>query len=324
VVAGPEVSIIMPIRNEARTIAAALSSALLQQTVADLEVVIADGMSDDGTREIIEAAAARDVRIRIVDNPDRGTPAGLNAALAVARGTYWVRLDGHSVVPPDYLDRLVAHLRAGRCEAVGGVVRALGDSDFGRAVAAAHDSRFGIGNARHHYATEVGPIDHIAHGAYRMDISRRIGGFDAELVRNQDFDFDYRYSQAGGRIMIDPSVQFERRVRETPRALSRQFYQYGYWKYVVLRRHPESLHLRWLAPPALVLALVSSPLLAWSRRGRLLVLLTVASYAAVVGIGSVTIGRRVGLRLTPRAALGLAVMHLSWGAGFLRSVVAER
>jgi succinoglycan biosynthesis protein ExoA len=317
----PEVSIIMPVRNEANTIAAALACALLQQSTGRTEVLIADGMSDDGTRSIIEDVAAGDPRVRLLDNPERGTPQALNVALAAARGSYWVRLDGHSVVPPDYVERLVAHLRSGTCDAVGGVVKALGDSTFGRAVAAAHDSRFGIGNARHHYAKEMSSIDHIAHGAYRLDISRQIGGFDEALVRNQDFDFDFRYRATGASMMIDPSIEFSRRVRETPRSLARQFYQYGYWKYIVLRRHPASLHLRWLVPPALVATLAVSTLLAWSRPGRVVWVVTAGSYAAVVTAGSVTIGRRVGFELAPRVAVGLAIMHLSWGTGFLRSAV---
>ncbi|HZQ57305.1 MAG TPA: glycosyltransferase family 2 protein [Acidimicrobiales bacterium] len=320
----PEVTIVMPVRNEASTIAIALASALLQQTTFPFEVVIADGVSDDGTRAIIDEVAEGDPRVRVVDNPERGTPQALNVALAAARGTFWVRLDGHSVVPPDYVDRLVGHLRAGECEAAGGVVRALGDTAFGKAVAGAHDSRFGIGNARHHYATETSEIDHIAHGAYRVDVSRQIGGFDTELVRNQDFDFDFRYRATGARMMIDPGVEFHRRVRETPRSLAKQFYQYGYWKYVVLRRHPASLHVRWLVPPALVTALVGATLMSWTRAGRLLLVVTASAYAAVLLAGSVTIGRRVGFGLAPRAAVGLAIMHLSWGTGFVRSALVER
>jgi glycosyltransferase involved in cell wall biosynthesis len=313
----------MPVRNEAKTIAAALASALLQEVPGGLEVVIADGMSEDGTRAVLDEVAAADPRVRVLDNPGRGTPHALNVALGVARGRFWVRLDGHSVVPPGYVESLVAHLRNGTCDAVGGVVKALGDSKFARAAAAAHDSRFGIGNARHHYASQMSEIDHIAHGAYRVDISRQIGGFDTSLVRNQDFDFDFRYRCTGARMMIDPAVTFDRRVRETPTALASQFYQYGYWKYIVLRRHPASLHLRWLVPPVLVAALAASTLLAWTRGGRLVLLATSGSYAAVIAAGSMTIGRRVGFRLAPRVALGLAIMHLSWGSGFLKSVVAQ-
>jgi len=314
----------MPVRNERATISAALDSALAQVVQAEFEVVVADGQSDDGTRELIEKRAVTDRRLRVVDNPACKTPQGLNAALAAARGRYWVRLDGHSLAPPDYVERLVRHIRDGRCDAAGGVVRGLGSSAFGRAVAVAHDSRFGIGNARHHYATEVSFIDHVSHGAYRVDLSRAIGGFDEDLVRNQDYDFDFRYREAGGRIIVDPEATFERRVRETPRALARQFHEYGYWKAIVIRRHPRSFHLRWLAPPALVATLATGALFRRSPVGRRLASVTATVYGSFVAVGAVSLGRRVGMRLVPHAALGLATMHLAWGSGFLRGAARIR
>jgi GT2 family glycosyltransferase len=218
----------------------------------------------------------------------------------------------------------VSRIRSRQCEAAGAVVRGRGETAFGQAVAAAQDSRFGIGNARHHYATSASYIDHVAQGAYRVDISREIGGFDPTLIRNQDYDFDYRYRQTGARILIDPSVSFERRVRETPLALARQFHEYGYWKFLVLRRHPTSLHLRWLAPPSLVALLVAGVLLAWTRRGRRVLGLTLAAYGSVIGLGAAMLGRRTGPRVAARIPLGLATMHLSWGAGFLRALLRRR
>jgi succinoglycan biosynthesis protein ExoA len=318
----PVVSIIMPVRNERRHIDAALDAALAQDI--EVEVVVADGMSGDGTREVLARRARADERVRLVDNPAGRTPSGLNAALAAARGRYVVRLDGHTIAPPDYARRLVAHLAAGECEAVGGVKRAVGTSAFGRAVAAAHGSRFGIGNARHHYASRPGPIDHIPHGAYDVAIARAIGGFAEDLVRNQDYDFDHRFAAiGGGRIRFDPSISLDWHVRETPRALASQYAQYGYWKFVVLRRHPSSLNARWLAPPALVATLLGSAALARRRGPRLVLATTVGAYGGVLALGAGAVGSRsAGSRL--RIALALATMHLSWGAGFLAGALMPR
>jgi glycosyltransferase involved in cell wall biosynthesis len=319
----PEISIIMPVLNEGATIAAAMDSVLRQNGGAAFEVVVADGGSDDGTRAVLERLADADRRLNIIENPAGNTARGLNLALAAARGKYWVRIDGHSEVPPDYVERLVDHLRSGKADAAGAIVRGLGETPFGRAVAVAHDSHFGVGDSRHHHATKLCSVDHVSHGAYRVDLSRAIGGFDEALVRNQDYDFDYRYRRAGARIVLDPSIAFTRRVRETPSTLARQYHEYGYWKSVVLRRHPKSLHLRWLVPPALVLALVAGTLLAPTRPGRRLLALTTASYGGFVLIGSVSLSRRSG-RSCVRVALALTIMHVAWGAGFLRGCPKRR
>jgi GT2 family glycosyltransferase len=227
-------------------------------------------------------------------------------------------------VPPDYAERLVEHIRSGRAEAAGAVVRGLGKTSFGRAVAAAHDSRFGIGDSHHHHATTQRLIDHVSHGAYRVDLSRRIGGFNETLVRNQDYDFDYRYGLTGARIVLDPTITFSRHVRETPRALAHQYHEYGYWKSVVLRRHPRSLHLRWLVPPALVSTLLAGSLLAPTQLGRRVLAVAGAPYAAFVFIGAATLSHRAETVRLPDAALALTIMHLAWGSGFLRGCLHRR
>jgi glycosyltransferase involved in cell wall biosynthesis/SAM-dependent methyltransferase len=320
--AQPLLSIIMPVRNEHRHIGAALDAALGQEIGATFEVIVADGMSDDGTREIVSSLAIGDPRLRLLDNPEQRTPAGLNVALAAARGRYFIRLDGHTIAPAGYASRLLAHLVAGECDAVGGIKRAVGIGGFGRAVAAAHGSRFGVANARHHYVSRAGPIDHIPHGAYDLAITRAIGGFSEDLVRNQDYDFDQRFARAGGRILFDPSVELEWHVRETPRALLSQYAQYGFWKYEVLRRHPESLKARWLIPPAFVGTLVLTAALSSWRPARIALLAASSSYGGLLVLGAATIHRRRSTDSSPLQILAaLAVMHLSWGTGFLISAV---
>jgi succinoglycan biosynthesis protein ExoA len=317
-----ETTIIVPVLNERPTIEAALDAALGQGLeIGSFEVIVVDGGSDDGTRQALDLRAAHDQRLRVLDNPEGGTPQALNIGLAAARGRYWVRLDGHSTFPSDFVGRLLEHLRAGRAEAAGGIVRGVGEGPFGRAAAAVQDSRFGVGNARHHYATAMSYIDHLSHGVYRMDLSRTIGGFDESLVRNQDYDFDYRYGLAGGRILLDASISFERSVRNSPGSLARQFHEYGYWKYVVLRRHPRSFHLRWLAPPVLVTSLSVGVGLSWTTGGRLLLGVVSTAYSATVAAAAVTLSRRGDGRNLPHVAAAMITMHISWGSGFVRSAL---
>jgi GT2 family glycosyltransferase len=316
---GALISVIMPVRNERATIEAAIDSVLAQRVDRPLELVIADGLSDDGTREYLERRAAADPRVRVVDNPARTTPTGLNAALDAARGRYTVRVDGHSVAPLDFVQRLVRHLDEGRCEGAGGIVRAVGRSPFGRAVALAHGSRFGIGNAKHHYADTPQFIDHIAHGAYFTDRLRAIGGFDPEFVRNQDYELDHRYRLAGGRLLLDPDVVFDWWVRDAPRALARQYFQYGYWRFRSLERHPDSFSVRWMVPPALVVVLAAGLVASPSRAGRRLLVATGTAYGLALSLGVAGLRRAPDRPAVARLPLAFATMHLAWGAGFLAS-----
>jgi succinoglycan biosynthesis protein ExoA len=319
----PEITIIMPVRNERDTIARSLDCALGQVVDVPLEVVVADGDSDDGTRETLEVRRAEDPRLRIVRNPARNTPSGLNRALEAARGRYVVRLDGHSTFPSDYVQRMVDRLRAGTCEAAGGLKVAVGFSPFGRAVAVAHSSRFGIGNAKHHYASESQYVDHIFLGAYLTDLSRQIGGFDVSFIRNQDYEFDYRYGRAGGRLLLDPSVEVEWRVRETPVRLASQYFQYGFWRCRCVRLHPRSLTARWLVPPTLVVVLAGGAATSWTGPGRRLLASAAGGYGTALAGVSITLARRTGVKPHNLAA-AFATMHLAWGAGFALSAAGTQ
>jgi glycosyltransferase involved in cell wall biosynthesis len=321
-VSAPEVTIVMPVRNEERALDATLDAVLAQDLAEPFEVVVAEGASTDGTRALLERRAAADPRIRLVDNPTGATAAALNRALEAARGRYLVRVDGHSLPPRDYVRRLVEHLRSGACEAAGGRKRAVGSGAFGRAVAEAHGSRFGIGDSKYHYSDRVELVDHVPFGAYLTGRARALGGWDEELVRNQDYEFDYRYGAAGGRILLDPSIVVDWQVRERPGALARQYYGYGFWKLRSLARHPGSLHLRWLVPPALVAALAGGAAASPTAPGRWLLTGAAGSYGAFLAAGSALLARRSGPAQAPRLAAALAVMHLSWGAGFLASAAA--
>jgi succinoglycan biosynthesis protein ExoA len=318
--AQPDVSIVMPVRNEAPYLSEALEAVCSQATDASLEIIVVDGHSTDGTRDIIERWAASDDRLRVVDNPRKGIPQALNRGLSAAQGRFLVRVDGHSSVPPHYVQTLVDHIRAGDCEGAGGRKQAVGHGRFGKAVAAAHSSRFGIGDSKYHYLERLGLVDHIPFGVYLTDRARAIGGWDEELQTNEDYDFDFRYQQAGGRLLLDPTVVFDWRVRESLRGLAHQYFAYGRGKARALLRHPSSLHLRWCVPPALVATLLGGIVFSWTTPGRLLLAVVGGSYALFLLCGAATLGSRIGIRLVPHATLALGTMHLSWGTGFLASV----
>ena len=321
--AGPEVSVIMPVHNEAASLDATLASVCSQETDTSIEVIVVDDHSTDNSRSIVERWIAQDEHIRLVSSPRRGIPQALNCGLEAARGRYIVRVDGHSVIPPDYVQALLDHVRSDVCEGAGGHKRAVGHGAFGRAVAAAHGSHFGIGDSKYHYSQRQELVDHIPFGAYITELARAIGGWDEGLRTNEDYDFDFRYQQAGGRLLFDPAIVVDWRVRETPARLAHQYYAYGWGKLRTLARHPSSLHLRWLAPPMLVGSLAVGLLLSRTTPGRVLFALIGGSYTLFLTAGAAILGPRVGGRLAPRVALALGIMHLSWGTGFLASAGME-
>src|SRR5215204_5013316 len=317
--AGPEVSIIMPVHNEAASLEATLASVCSQAADASIEVIVVDDHSTDSSRSIIERWMAQDEHVRLVSSPRRGISQALNRGLEAAQGRYLVRVDGHSIIPPDYVQALVDHMRSDACEGAGGHKRAVGQGPFGRAVAAAHGSRFGIGDSKYHYSQRQELVDHIPFGAYVTELARAIGGWDEVLRTNEDYDFDFRYQQAGGRLLFDPAIVVDWRVRETPARLAHQYYAYGRGKFTTLVRHPSSLHLRWLAPPMRVGSLAAGTLLSRTTPGRVLLAVVGGSYTLFLAIGAAMLGSRAGVRLAPRVALALGIMHLSWGTGFLSS-----
>ncbi len=309
----PSVSVIIPARDAATTIGATLDSVVSQQPpITDIVVAVPD--DDHATRRVIEAFGER---VRVVDNPLGTTPAGLNLALAEARGDIIVRCDAHAVLPPGYVARAVATLTETGAANVGGIQRASGTSWLERAIAIAQTTPLGVGDARYRLGGEPGPVETVYLGSYRRDVLERLGAFDERFRRNQDYELNHRIRQAGELVWFDPELEVEYQVRPTLPALARQYFDYGSGKRLMLRSHPDSLRPRQLAAPALVLALMASAALALTPLRRWAWLAPGIYLGTIVGAGPL-------LALARRDLAGLATvavlptMHLSWGLGFLR------
>jgi succinoglycan biosynthesis protein ExoA len=309
------ISVVMPVRNEADTIVAAVESIFAQEVDARLEVVVADAMSTDGTRDRLADLGRRFPQLVVVDNHEGRTPSGLNRAIAASRGDVVVRCDAHSEFPPGYIARAVELLDASGAANVGGVQRAVGLSPMQRAIAVGMTTPLGVGDARFHRGGPPGPVDTVYLGVFRRSALSEVGGFDESLVRNQDYELNHRLRAAGHTVYFDPGLEVVYRPRASLRALASQYFQYGRWKRVMVRRNPSSLRWRQLVPPLFVLALVASgiALLAGSPLG----LFVPALYAAAVTGSTVVeaVRRRDGAILG--LALVLPVMHIVWGLGFL-------
>lgn len=324
------VSIIVPCFNEQATIGLLLD-ALTRQTTAcsKIEVIIADGMSTDQTRTAIAAFQRQhpQLTVRVVDNPKRHIPAGLNRAIAAAQGQFIIRLDAHSIPAPDYIERCLEDLQAQRGENVGGVweIRPRGTGLIQRAIALAAAHPLGVGDARYRYTSTAGYVDTVPFGAVRRETFESIGVFDERLLSNEDYEWNARLRLRGGRVWLNPRIRSQYLARPTLSALARQYARYGYWKLRMLRRYPQTLRWRQALPPLFVLGLLVLALgaLFWQWAGLTLLALLLV-YALALVLGCLPAARRNGdLRLALAAPLAIAVMHTSWGAGFLWSLLSS-
>ena len=307
------VSVVIPAANAAGTLGDTIRSIEAQDYPYSVEIVVA--AADEASTN-----AARRAGVTIVNNPSGTTPEGLNFAITRSTGEIIVRVDAHSTIPPHYISRVVDLIETTGADNVGGMQVPVGTTFWERATAAAMSSAAGSGDAGYRVGGEPGPTDTVYLGAFRRSTLERLGGYDEGFVRHQDYELNERIRESGGTVWFDPELQVEYRPRSSFRALARQYFGYGTWKRWFLHKHPGSLRPRQWAPPVLIiglgLSLVGS--LLWPQ-----FLLLPALYAVALVVA--------GLLMLPRAglpALGtplvLAVMHISWGLGFLIGQIRDK
>lgn len=318
----PTVSLIVPCRNEAGHIEGCLRSLLGQQRPpGGLEIIVADGMSDDGTRRVLEKFAKAHSELRVIDNTGRIVSTALNAGIAVARGRVIIRMDAHTRYAPDYVCQCLAVLDETGAEAVGGPWIARGIRFVERAIAAVFQSPFCAGGARAHDPSYGGPVDTVYLGCWRRELFERVGLFDEELVRNQDDEFSLRIIRSGGTIWQSPRIKSWYTPRGSLGALFSQYAQYGYWKVRVIQKHRLPASPRHLVPSAFVLALVALLVAsAWSSLARWGTVGLVTAYAAGTALASVHAAARSEWRLLPLMPFVFACYHIGYGVGFLHGV----
>jgi glycosyltransferase involved in cell wall biosynthesis len=322
----PLVSVIIPCRNEQRYMKACLDSILANDYPQDsLEIIVADGMSEDSTPAIVAEYERRYPFIRRVVNHRRITPVGLNLALAEAEGSVIVVMGAHALYAPDYISSLVSQLHLSGADAVGGVciTRPVDSSPMARAVAIGLSRRFGVGNAHFRVGSSKPRwVDTVPFGCYRRDVFERHGGFDEDLIRNQDDEFNLRLISRGGRILLLPNVVSHYFARGALHQLWRMYYQYGLFKPLVARKVGRILTVRQVIPPLFVGGLlVSGSLAPLSSPIAALFGLVVATYAAADLAMASSVARTEGLRCAAALSLVFPVLHVSYGLGFLHGMI---
>ncbi|MEA4812431.1 MAG: glycosyltransferase family 2 protein [Anaerolineaceae bacterium] len=320
----PQVSIIIPCRNEAKTITYLLQALYGQSFPLEaMQVVIADGFSEDSTREQISLFAQNhsELQIKVVDNPKKIIPSGLNRAIEASEGEFIVRLDAHSIPSADYVQRSVSALKENVAENVGGVwdIRPQNNSATARAIAAAAGHPLAVGGAKYRYSQHPEYVETVPFGAWKRSTLLNLCGFDETLLTNEDYELNTRLSAQGGRIYLDPQIRSVYFSRPDFKSLAQQYWRYGFWKAQMLKRYPGSLKLRQALPPIMVagfafLLLLSSmfaPL-------RPVFLAAVGFYLFILlAIGTQIAIKKKDIMMIPLVALAIAMMHVAWGSGFL-------
>ena len=325
-----KVSVIVPCYNEQSTIRLLLE-ALCEQTYprARMEVIVADGLSTDGTRAAIAAFQkdVPDLSVRVVDNPQRFIPSALNRAIEAAGGEIIVRMDGHSKPYPDYVANCIAAHQAGRGDNVGGVweIRPGADTWIAASIAVAAAHPLGVGDALYRHTKHAAEVDTVPFGSFRRTLIDQVGFFDESLLTNEDYEFNARIRKWGGRIWLDPSIRSIYFARPTLSGLIRQYWRYGFWKWRMLRRYPDTLRWRQALPPLFVLSLVVLAVLAVvvPFAGILLAaeLLLYFSIMILAGLRAALKHRKA--HLVPGLPIGIFAMHIAWGSGFLWSMLTS-
>ena len=321
----PRVSVVVPARNEAEHIETCVRSILANDYPSGLvEVLVADGMSEDETAKIVWRLAQEDGRVRLIENRRRITPVAFNLGIEAAAGEIIFIVGGHSRVPTDFLSKSVRTLQDHpEAWCVGGAIRTVSSSYVGRAISAAMSTPVGAGNARFRLGNYKGYVDTVTFPCYWRWVFDRIGMFDEELVRNQDDEFNLRLIQAGGKIYMDSDIQSEYYSRGSLRKLARQYFQYGFWRIRTIQKRRQPATLRQVAPLAFVclwLALVVGTLL-WRPLGYGL-LGFAGVYLLGLLAGAAAVARKAGLSCAQPAALVFVIVHFCYGLGSVWGVVS--
>ncbi len=326
---GSGVTFVMPVLNERAYLERSVAAVLGQEFDGPREVILALGPSGDGTTELAQRLAARDARVRLVDNPAADIPVGLNLAIRAGVHPTVVRVDAHSELDAGYTARALESLARAKAANIGGVMRAEGRTPFQRAVAHAYNSPVGLGGGAYHGSRDAGPAESAYLGVMRRQVLEEVGLFDESIRRGEDWELNLRIRAAGYRVWFDPRLSVTYWPRESWSRLVRQFHATGTWRGELVRRFGRRNSARFFAPPLLVgavaLALltgilqVTGVLTGAAALVASIVYLPIAAYVLLVV--AIAAGRSgAGLRDRLWTLAVIPSMHLPWGIGFLRGL----
>ncbi len=322
------VSVIVPCLNEEQTIDLLLD-AIYQQTYPreKVEVVIADGMSEDNTRKVIEeySYSHNDLDIRIINNIKKNIPSGLNEAITESTGEIIVRMDAHSIPSENYIERAVANLQAQKGDNIGGrwIILPGADRWISRSIAIAASHPLAVGGVSYRIGGSAQAVDTVPFGSFRRELFDQIGLFDENLLSNEDYDFNTRIRKNGGTVWFDPEMKTKYFARSTLGQLAKQYWRYGYWKFKMLKKYPDSLRLRQGIPPLFILSLVILAIISFFYPifGILLFIEIGIYVTTLLFVGMINAAKAKKLPHMIGVPLSITIMHFAWGSGFLYSAL---
>lgn len=316
----PSISVIMPVRNEGAMIDVSLGSVIRQDYPADkVQVLVADGRSDDDTRDRIQRLKQKfqDAQVQILDNAGLSASAGFNLGLKQATAELIVRVDGHCELPQGYLRRCARMIQERDAICVGGCVETIGQTVVARTIAKAQSSKFGVGGVSFRVgAAGARSVDTLAFGAYRRRAFEQYGGYDPELIRNQDDEFNFRLTQSGETIWMDPELVTKYFSRASFKKLWWQYFEYGLYKVRVIQKRRAIPSPRHLVPAVFVASVVSCAILGISVGNMVIALLPLLPYTLVNVLVSAHAARG-NLRQFVLLPLAFAILHTAYGCGFI-------
>jgi len=313
----------MPVLNEEKHLAAAVKSIFSQKglDISKSEVILALGPSTDDTNSVAQGLKIQ-YPVKLVQNPTGKTPSGLNAAIKAASNQVVVRVDAHSQLSSNYTELALKILNETGAANVGGVMRAVGDTPFQKAVAWGYGSRFGLGGGSFHVGGNAGPSDSVYLGVFRKSVLTELDGFNEKMIRGQDWELNLRIRESGKVVWFDPRLEVTYKPRSSLKALVKQFFDTGSWRAELTRSHLNRANLRYFAPPAMVLATTAGLLAFLLNVGGLLGILPISGYLFTVLLAAMINKESITTKLN--LLIALPAMHFSWGLGFITGLLYKR
>lgn len=313
-----KVSVVVPCRNELHYIQSCVDS-ILSQDYSNIELLVCDGMSDDGTRDVLKLYENKE-NFKLIDNRERVTPIALNSGIQQATGDIVIIFGAHAKMNVDYVSKCVeTFLIDPKIGCVGGVLNQVNENKVAGVIAKAMSSSFGVGNAYFRTGLKTGYVDTVAFGAYRKEVFDIVGFFDVDLVRNQDDEFNFRLLKGGFKIYLNPEIKADYFVRGSFQKLAKQYYQYGYWKVFVNRKHKTITTLRQLIPALLVFGLSASFILAlFTKIGLMLFILASISYMSAALFFASKVSQSATIVFG--VIRSFVILHFSYGTGYLKGI----
>ncbi|MGG7164306.1 glycosyltransferase family 2 protein [Clostridium ihumii] len=318
-----DVSVVIPCRNEKKYISKCLDSFLNQNYSKELyEILVCDGMSDDGTRDIIREYEAKYDNVHLVDNKGLTAPKAMNEGIRYSKAKSIIIFGAHAYADSNFIKNNMKLLyRNDEIGCVGGTLETISENDKGKAIALAMSSPFGVGNALFRYATEEMYVDTVAFGGYKREVLDDIGYFDDELVRNQDDEINFRVTKGGYKILLSPEIKATYYSRGSFKKLWRQYFQYGFWKVRVMQKHGRTPSVRHLVPMAFVLGNIGAAILSFLFKPIFYIWMVVLGLYIIGDLVSslkLTKGKRKLLKYIP---IVFPILHFSYGIGFLDGLI---